>query len=232
MKETALNIAKIYLEKNPRKELYPISFESTDIPNEGTLYFELTEHEKEVLSTWELLPNEKKSDYSFLHEYLEANNHWEILDKFMDASCPNGLDLVIDCNLNGLEKFTTLSVKSINTQNQIISKKINIFLTDEDYVDILSDFLMNQYFSFNYLLIKKPYLAGKITEDVFNRMNFPCLPLDPFVIYFDEISAVANKIMNPQIDVINLFDSEEQILKDFATMNSYAPVYISSTTEE
>ena len=73
--------------------------------------------------------------------------------------------------------------------------KIKASLTDEEYIYLLTQRLLNDSFSFNRLLLYRPELAQKINEQLDGCCNdFLFESENPFLIVFDEVNADAEAI--------------------------------------
>ena len=74
--------------------------------------------------------------------------------------------------------------------------KVKASLTDEEYVYLLTQRLLNDSFSFNRLLLYRPELAQKINEQFDGCCNDFLFECDnPFLIVFDEVNADAEAIL-------------------------------------
>ena len=74
--------------------------------------------------------------------------------------------------------------------------KVKANLTDEEYVYLLTQRLLNDSFSFNRLLLYRPELAQKINEQFDGCCNDFLFESDnPFLIVFDEVNADAEAIL-------------------------------------
>jgi hypothetical protein len=74
--------------------------------------------------------------------------------------------------------------------------KVKASLTDEEYVYLLTQRLLNDSFSFNRLLLYRPELAQKINEQFDGCCNDFLFESDtPFLIVFDEVNADAEAIL-------------------------------------
>lgn len=75
--------------------------------------------------------------------------------------------------------------------------KESIHLTDEEYIYLLTQRLLNDSFSFNRLLLYRPELAQKINEQLDGMCNDYIFESEnPFLIVFDEVNADAEAILN------------------------------------
>lgn len=74
--------------------------------------------------------------------------------------------------------------------------KVKANLTDEEYVYLLTQRLLNDSFSFNRLLLYRPELAQKINEQFDGCCNdFLFESENPFLVVFDEVNADAEAIL-------------------------------------
>ena len=74
--------------------------------------------------------------------------------------------------------------------------KVKVSLTDEEYIYLLTQRLLNDSFSFNRLLLYRPELAQKINEQLDGCCNdFLFESENPFLIVFDKVNADAEAIL-------------------------------------
>ena len=80
---------------------------------------------------------------------------------------------------------------------------IPIPLTDDEYIYLLVQLLMSDYYTYNMLVLDNPKLAGKITNVASNIFSEDHLTIikGPFVILFDEIANDAKIIKDEQAKI-------------------------------
>ena len=221
--EAGKRIAKMYLEKFPREFSYKITLSSTYEENWGESYYSLTDEEYAVLHAWENLPEDDECYGCGLDEYLECHGYEKLRDRFLQPEYPHCLNFVYSCDLDDKLKFSKLGIHMFEKDSKTLKYEGNrcFDFTDEEFCELLLDIMMDQDFTMNKLVCKNNDIARKI----FNHIICDATIMDtsyPFIISFDELTDIADKILDPQKDLLGLFSSEDEGILSF--INQYAHV--------
>ena len=212
---TALTIAKTYLSRFPRREDYGAHLTSSEFDNETTIYHPLTDEEKDIIRKY---PKDS-DDYNNLGEYLEDIGEKALLEKLFDGNTLSAIDTLDSCDLDDKLKFAEFSIQIREDDGSIRPPvKISCPMSDEQYVELLAQCLLeSNRISMNMLVYRKPEIAQRIIRHmVWATYDNQCEMPKPFLCDLDEIKSVSRSILNPAEDILQLFESEDDTLKQFA----------------
>lgn len=221
--ECAMRVADLYLEKNPRELYYGADLVSTEDDSEMTYYHSHTDEELEILR--KCMAIAKEEDYT-LDEILATEGYTELLEKLVTNHSLLPLDLVKSVDLDNPLKYTQFSFQNFQVDGSVRPKRhIDVPLTDEEYKTILAEMLLNSNrYSMNMLVYHKPEIAKAIMAHI-SYSSCDCIMenYEPFVVDMCEFREVCEKILNPFKDELNLFNSEDKELKEFAHWRQIVP---------
>jgi len=217
-------IAHLYLDKFPRPCSYGVKLVSSEDDSEGTFYFKLNQEELEVLRGFVNRPNE---DLNIgLHEWLEAEEQNELMDKLLDVYSPFQLDLLSDVDLDHPLKFSRFVVRGQKTDGTLTNPEyIGVDLTDDEYVDIMTDLLKSSnHYSVNIMVYKRPEIAQKIMSHIVSvYLDGVWDYQEPFLCDLYELKVVVKSILDPFEDKLQLFESDDEGIAKFVTRNQICP---------
>lgn len=217
--DAAGRIAAAYLEKFPRKLRYGVTLTSTEDGSEETCYHSLSPEELETLRRCSDIAEDEGMR---LMEALEDEGQVELVDKLLKHSSPFSLDLIESIDLEHPLKFTKFSIQSVNEDGTLgRQEKIGVELTDDEYKEILVELLYNSnHYSMNMLVYHKPALAQKIIKHLtYASMDFMFENWNPYIADMPEFKSACDSILNPFVDVLGIFSSDDANIKNFALMN-------------
>lgn len=223
--ELADRITQMYLEQFPRKMRYPIDLSCSEDDSEVTYYYEFSDDELAILRQWQDMSKVDRSDYDWLGGFLEEKGRTDIVERLTEDHFPIPFDLINDCDLDNPLSFMRCSVRKLQEDGQL-SRPENrgVALSDEEYKQFLAHMLIDHNFTVNSLVYVFPELGKKIMyscEDSIAGAHYPSLR--PFIVELDELKAVMSDILDPFKDVIHLFDSKDEALRDFALRKQITP---------
>lgn len=221
--DTANRIAAAYLEKFPRELRYGVTLTSTEDDSEETFYHTLSPEEFETLRRCSDIAEDEGMR---LMEALEDEGQLELVDKLLQYYGPFPLNLIESIDLEHPLKFTTFSIQPVNEDGTLgRQEEIGVALTDDEFKEILVELLLHSNcYSMNMLVFHKPALAQKIIKHLtYASMDNLCECWDPFIADMSELKSVCKSIMNPFVDVLGLFTSDDSDIKEFALFSELAP---------
>lgn len=222
----ANRIAKLYLEQHPRTKKYPVRISSSEDDSEVVACYEFSESELAVLRKWQDMSKDERSDYSCLGEYLEEQHCDDLINRLLDGHSPLALDIIEDCDLDSPEMFMACSVRTLNDDGQLNQPYLrNISFTNEEYLELFALLLRNgNNYSVNHLVFTHPELSKKIMKHCcISNMLLAYIDDTPFIVELDEVKNAVKSVLNPFIDVLHLFDSDDKELASFVRFHQVAP---------
>ena len=134
------------------------------------------------------------------------------LDKFMFDLCYDQMDMKLQSmDLEHPHYLYQMTCRGYNERRGEMMKPVsfNVSLTDDEYVYLLGQQLMNRYgFNFNRLLLLRPELAQKICERAESAYcGWICSNNMPFLIQMDDVRADAEAIAGPEPITCQLHES-------------------------
>lgn len=224
--EAGKRIAKMYLDKFPREYSYKITLTSSEDDSEGEFYFSLSDEEYAVLKAWKNLPEDDELYGCGLDEYLECNGYEKLRDRFLEHDSPYRLNFVYSCDLDDKLKFTKLGIHMFEKDSKTLKyeRKLGFCFSDEEFCYLLLAIMMDQDFTMNKLVYKNTDLAKKLFKHLSygSYENITDSPY-PFIISFDVFADIADKILDPQKDLLGLFSSEDKEILSFANKYAHVP---------
>lgn len=220
----AHKIAHLYLDKFPRPNWYGVEMRSTEDDSEGTFYHKLNDKEFEILRGYVNRP-EEYYDVG-LEEWLEGEEQKELIDKLLDIHSSYALNLLSDIDLDHPRKYTRLSMRFQKFDGTISDTSyIGIDLTDNEYVDLLSDLLKSDnHYSLNMMVYKKPEIAQRIMSHIVSVFLDGLYDFaEPFLCDLYELKSVAKSILDPFEDKLQLFESEDEEIRNFVARHQINP---------
>ena len=214
--ETAQKIADLYLEKFPREQSFGVKLVSSEDASELTLCHKLSEEEIDILRKCSQIATDEGCT---LGEILEEEGHDELVEKlgYHDTYMP--LDIIDSIDLNKPQKFTKFSFQSLKEDGTLRPKVyIGAPLTDDEFKEILVELLLDENrYSMNMLVYRKPELCQRIIRHLtYASMDYQFENCHPYIADMSELKDICDQILNPYKDVLQLFNSENKDLADFA----------------
>ncbi len=225
-----------FYNQKQRKPYYYVEGTSLDDDNFEAAYLHFTDEEVSRIQTL-IIEDVNSIDLvekpvSTVKEALEVLNYGDLFDQ-NEELCHLLLDRCEKANVYPSEvdfdnkhyyyKFSCVAYDYVNnTVSNPIS--VAIFLTDEEYITLLSFQLEDRKgFTFNQLLIKNPELGIKLSKEIEGCIYGWCYSERvPFTILFDEVRADAEAIDGPiPADGIVFFEYDEHMYHVLAAAASH-----------
>lgn len=212
MKEIATRVAKMYVERFPREEHYLVSYCSLDDDWEGYAYKTLSSDEKDIVNAWKNDP-EGEADGMLLDEYLETHGHQELLDRLNSYTSDDRVYLLKSVDLNDTRKYMRIEVQECKeVDGKQIKYAYNVPVSDDDFVELLAERIsaMFKAFTFNMMVYKMPELAQSMMKYVVETTGWDMYDNpNPFAIVMTELEEIAYSILNPGVDVLGIWHSDD-----------------------
>ncbi len=212
-------IADLYLEKFPRKLSYEVELSSTEDDSETSFCYALSNDEIDIIKKCSLIASEEECS---LDEILSEKGHDELVDKLVDDK----FNIINSVDLNNPLKFTKFSFQQLYDDGTLSYKRgIGTDLTDDEFKEILIELLLhvNRY-SMNMLVYRKPELAQNIMRHLaYASFDYQLENWNPYIADMFEHKDICEKILNPFKDILNIFHSENEEIKDFAYHHQIVP---------
>lgn len=239
-RETARNIADLYLERFPRKLYCEVNVGPSELTLASFL-LEVTDDEIAIL-------RECMKSVSFdangwrigktIEEVLEQKGHTDLLNRLRKPlSCDEKkkeIDHLRKCfsckqtpyidyiNVHDLKKYATFVYFEYRGDDAPRNEQfVELPLTDDEFRDILAKCLYtaNRY-TMNEMIADMPMLCQRLmrmamAESCFLLLDNVC----PFILDMTEIKSVAARILDPFVDLLGLFGSDDEDIKAFLTEN-------------
>lgn len=221
--EVAQMIATLYLEKFPRKQSYGVTLSSTEDDSEMTYYHVLSKEEIDILQECSTIAIEEDCT---LDEILSDEGHDEMVEKLFDNDTFRPLNCIDSVDFDNPLKFTKFSFLSIKEDGTLGYKQIiGTALTDDEFKEILIELLLykNRY-SMNMLVYHKPELCQKIIKHItYASMDNQFENWNTYIADMCEHKDICEKILDPFIDILNIFNSEDKAIAKFALHHQIVP---------
>lgn len=221
--EVAQMIATLYLDKFPRKQSYGVTLTSTEDDSEMTFYHKLSNEEIEILHKCSTIAIEEQCT---LDEILSEEGYEELSEKLVEHDTPMPLNIINSIDLDNPLKFTSFHFQSIKDDGTLgYKRKIGTDLTDDEFKQILIELLLhgNRY-SMNMLVYHKPELCQKIIKHItYASMDYQFENWNNYIADMCEHKDICEKILNPFIDILNIFNSEDKAIAKFALDHQIVP---------
>ena len=239
-RETARKIGDLYLERIPRKLCCVVNVGPTELTLASFL-LEVTDDEIAIL-------RECMKSVSFdangwrigkkLEEVLEQKGHTDLLNRLRKPfSCDEKkreiehLSKCFSCkqtpyidyvNVHNLKKYATFGYFEYRGDDAPRNEElVELPLTEDEFRDILVKCLYTaNCYTMNELIVDMPILSQRLMR---MAMAETCFHLrekaSPFILDMTEIKYVAARILDPFVDLLGLFGSDDQDIKDFLAQN-------------
>ena len=220
----AQKIAHLYLEKFPRPNMYGVDVISSEDDSCGTFYHKLRDEEIAVLRKF-ANRSEDEQDIA-LHVWLECEDQNELIDKLLDFYSPFQLDLLSDVDIDHRLKFGRFVIRGQKSDGTLTNPEyIGVDLTDDEYVDIMTDLLKSSnHYSVNMMVYKRPEIAQKIMSHIVGvYLDGIGDYKEPFLCDLYELKVVVKSILDPFEDKLQLFESDDEGITKFVTSNQICP---------
>lgn len=222
-KELANRVAQMYLEQFPRKKKYPVCLSCSEDCSEATCCYDFNDDELAILRQWQNMSKVDRSDYCGLGEFLEEKGRTDIVERLTEGHSPIQIDTVDDCDLDKPLSFIKCSVRKLQDEGQLSKPESkSVALTDEEYKKLLAHMLINRNFTVNSLVYVFPELGQRIMFNCEDCIGGAIMPsYRPFIVELDEMKDAVAAILDPLKDALNLFNSKDEALRDFALCNQH-----------
>ena len=221
--EVAQKIASLYLEKFPRKQSYGVTLSSSEDDSEMTFFYRLSEDEIEILHKCSAIASE---DNCSLDEILSEEGYEGLVEKLTENPTPMPLNILESIDLDNPLKFTAFHFQSINEDGTLGHKRqIGTVLTDDEFKEILIELLLHSnLYSMNMLVYHKPELCQKIIKHLtYASMDNKFENWATYIADMSEHKDICEKILNPFIDILNIFNSDDKTIAKFAIDHQIVP---------
>lgn len=248
-RETARKIADLYLERFPRELCCEVNVGPAEL-SLASFLLEVTDDEistlRECMKSVSFDANGWRIGKTF-EEVLEQKGHTDLLNRLRKPlSCDEKkreiehLSKCFSCkqtpyinyvNVHNLKKYATfgyLEYRGDDAPRNELS--VELPLTDDEFRDILAKCLYtaNRY-TMNGLIADTPLLSQRLMRIA---MSDTYLSTDgnahPFILDMTEIKSVAARILDPLVDLLGLFGSDEEDIKEFLHENQLIDGKLSS----
>lgn len=216
--EVAHQIAEMYLQKFPRPYQYGAHLSSSEGDCSLTVFHKLTDEEMAIIQRWKATTEDPNEVEYELQEYLEEFGHTDLLDKLIQNDAMLGLDTLDSLDLDNPRQFTGFTIQFKNEDGSLtLPWGINCPLTDSQYIELLEQCLLySNKLSMNMLVYKAPEAAQCVIRHLtWAYCNFQFETSKDSLICLDELKSVAQSILDPSVDILHLFDSEDIRIKAF-----------------
>lgn len=221
--EVAQMIANLYLERFPRELSYGVTLASTEDDSEITIYHKLSKEEMATIRECSTIASEEECS---LDEILKDEGHNELAERLLEHDIPKPLDVIDSINLDNPLKFTWFSFQEINDDGSLgYKRRIGKSLTDDEFKEILIELLLKENrYSMNMLVYHKPELCQKIIKHItYASMDNQFENWNSYIADMCEHKDICESILNPFKDILNIFNSENKDLSDFALRHQIVP---------
>lgn len=219
----AARIAALYLEQNPRPELYLVNLYSSEDDSQGGYYKKLSEEDKAVIRRWE-----KDEEDIYLDEFLESEAP-ELHERLVDNDSVYPLNMIDSCNLDDMKKYSPCMIHQYKEgQKDHYIYGASFPLSDEEFVELLADRIDECLgVSLNSIVVNRPELGHRIMRHLVDvTWGIHGENPYPFLVILTEIENAAKKILDPHIDALGLFVSDDMDLKRYAIRHQHGPSYV------
>ena len=221
--EVACMIASLYLDRFPRKQSFGVTLSSTEDDSEMTFYHEFSNEEIEILRECTTIAFEEDCA---MDEILSEEGHEELAERLVEHGTPLPLNIIDSIDLDNPLKFSEFCFQSINNNGSLgYKQKIGTALTDEEFKEILIELLLNtNRYSMNMLVYHKPELCKKIIKHItYASMDYQFENWNPYIADMLEHKDICERILNPFKDILNIFNSENKDISNFALRHQIVP---------
>lgn len=208
--KTALTIAEMYLEKNPRNKFYKVILE----PEEEVIctpYLCLTDENIKIIRECNEIAEEEGIN---LDKVLESKGYEDL------ATEAKGFQVSLDLYRIDLEnplKYSDFKVLELNEDGTLSSYKQSVPLTDAEWAELFAEHLLRRnYLSFNNLIYYKPKFAQHISSHIAHAaIDFIGDSDKPFIVEMTEFREACENVLNPFKDTLKLFDDKNESIERF-----------------
>lgn len=228
-KETANQIADIYMNQLKRTKEYYVDIYPFEISHEG-YYRDFSEEDLEKIRKCKAIAIEEDIP---LDEILESE-YSEINDKALEYINWSGyndnddfIPFVHDIDIDNPVKFCSFEIIEIDKNQDIAPSRYcsSAPIDDNEYKELLVELMINaNRYSMNMLVYNKPELAKKIINHLVRTSwdgygdNFYT-----FAIELKELKNAVERILNPFIDQIGIFNCDNESYQTFAHRHQIIP---------
>ena len=220
--ELASEIADLYLKAFPREQSYAVYLSSSVDDSSFTKYERFDKDTLETIKKCQAIATEEECD---IQEILLEENE-DLVEKLLDHGSPFPLDMVDSVDLNDALKFSRFSMCEIDKDGHPgYSSKVWVPLSDDEFRNILIELLKrSNNYSMNMMVYQKPDLAQKIMRHlVFSMANGKFENWNPFACDMIELKGIVDNILNPFKDILHIFNSENDAMRQFAISKQIVP---------
>lgn len=212
--QLAEQVAKLYIERFPRKKYYGVSAKVEFMENEETYYHELDDEEYRLLEAWH---EEEYKNYNNLQEYLESI---EGTEDMIERLTPRGdyydFEYITDCDIAHPEHFTIFTIQTFADKEK--SKmhtpvSYEVHLSDDEYIELFCTCLLcDGKMSMNQMVCYNPEVSSKIMRHIIDNFYDPILPYEePFITDAKDIREAVISVIDPEKDVLGLCKAEGEL---------------------
>lgn len=239
-KEASKKIAALYLKQFPRKLCCEVNVGPSELSLASFLY-EVTDEEIAILRecmksvdtdslcrrdaiTLEVVLKQKGyTDLLYrLRKPLATDKKKKEIEHLCKCFSCERTPHIDSVNVCDLKKYATFGYIEYRCDDAPLKEEfVELPLTDNEFIDILAKCLYsaNRY-TMNELIADMPMLSQRLMR---MAMAETCFILKdkafPFILDMTEIKLVAAKILDPFVDLLGLFKSEDEDIKDFLAEN-------------
>lgn len=234
LRDAANTIARMYLHKFPREKSYGIELESGNILSIPCASF--SDDEIAILRKCAVMV-ENRSPFTII-DALYKESHKDLVKmiyKLAHIDFYSSHTRIKTIHFDD-QKFTDFTVKEYRPDGTLGEEcHYNVQLTDDEYKFILAELIYYRNLcSMNMLVYLEPRLGSKIMdylthaswseehEELFSWLITGENP-NPFIIEMSELKTVCNEILNPFIDKLKLFSSDDESLKNIVIKQQIIP---------
>ncbi len=209
----ANRIASIYVEKFPREVSYELATSDEESGDHLPFCIHLSDAQLDVIRKYYKIAEDEKRSFGEVLKSDFPDVEREILSHDPSADCVESVDI------KNPVKFTNFSFCQINGKGQITNQGIRgITLTDQIFKELLVELMIHKNkYTTNMMAYQNSTLAKEIIYKLDNAVhNWLFENTEPTVYDFHELKCICDSILNPFKDILNLFDSTNKEIRDFA----------------
>ena len=239
-KESARKIADLYLERFPRKLCCEVNVGPAGL-SFASFLLEVDDDEIGILrECMKSVDNDSwcRSDVTTLEVVLKQKGYTDLLNRLRKPlatdekkkdiehlskffSCKQ-TPYISSVNVHELKKYATFGYFEYRGDDAPRNEElVELPLTEDEFRDILVKCLYtaNRY-TMNELIVDMPILSQRLMRMAMVETDFHLREnASPFILDMTEIKYVAARILDPFVDLLGLFGSDDQVIKDFLAKN-------------
>lgn len=216
----ANSIASLYLERYPRSLSYDVQLTDKELDDIPSFCISLSADQVDNIRKCYKKAKEVNRPFREILKSAFPKLAKEIISYDKSAAFVDSVDI------KNPVKFTNFSFWQINEKGQITNQGIRgITLTDQIFKELLVELMIHKNkYTMNMMTYQNPQLAKEVIYKLDNSVHNGLFEnTEPTVYDFYELKCVCDCILNPFKDILNLFDSTNKMIRDFALAYQVVP---------